>query len=110
MTEFFIAVAVAIIGCSGIWSLVLYKVTRRDMMKDRDDKDTQAIKTALKGLLHQEIIRQGNYYTDRGDITKEELDDFRMYLYLPYKALDGNGVADIVMEELADLTKGGISL
>lgn len=101
--EIILSLIAAVAASSGIWGLVMYKVQRKDAKNDKDDKDTQAIKVALKGLLHQDIMAAGETYIYRGTITVKELEDFKTYLYDPYKGLDGDGMADEIWDNLTAL-------
>lgn len=101
-TEIIIAI-ISLVASSGFWGFLLYKAQRRDKQKDKESDDTRAIKTALKGLLHQDIISEGDKYIHRGHITVKELEDFKTYLYDPYKALGGDGMADEIYEALVEL-------
>jgi len=42
-------------------------------------------------------------YLDRGYILKDEYDDLVKYLYKPYSAFGGNGLAEKVFEEVKEL-------
>lgn len=48
----------------------------------------------LRGLAHQKIISLGTKYIDQGYITLDEYDDFVHYIYKPYEAVGGNGLAE----------------
>lgn len=71
-------------------------------MQRRDAKRTQTDRL-LQGLAYDKIISMGMNYIERGWITKDEYEDYRKYLYEPYKALGGNGVTERVMAEVSNL-------
>lgn len=96
LTQFIIALILAIIASSGIWGIVLYKIQRRDNKKDNFTK-------LLLGLAHQEIVRSCLNYMNRGYITKDEYEDLIKYLFEPYKDLGGNGTVEKLIDEIKKL-------
>jgi hypothetical protein len=81
-----------VIASSGFWAWV----ARRDNSKD-------AMTRLLLGLAYDKIAQLGLNYIERGWISKDEYEEFRKYLYEPYKAYGGNGVAERIMEEVSHL-------
>jgi len=69
----------------------------------RKDKVRVATTRLLMGLAYDKIMNLGVGYIERGSITREEYEDYRKYLYEPYKALGGNGVAERIMTEVSGL-------
>lgn len=55
------------------------------------------------GLAYDKITHLGMGYIERGWVTKDEYEDFRKYLYEPYKEFGGNGVAERIMLEVSTL-------
>lgn len=55
----------------------------------------------LMGLAYDKITTLGLSYIKRGWISKDEYEDFQRYLYEPYKAFGGNGVAERIMTEVS---------
>ena len=49
------------------------------------------------------MVYLGGRYIQRGGITKDEYENLYDYIYLPYKALGGNGTAEKVMEDVKNL-------
>ena len=94
--EFILALVLGVIASSGIWSIVLYRIQRRDKQKDNFTK-------LLLGLAHQEIIRTCFTYIHRGNVTKDEYEDLIKYLYNPYVELGGND--STVITKLIDEVK-----
>lgn len=85
--------AITTIGASsGFWAYLQTKDTRKD-----------AITKLLLGLGHDRIVFLGMSYVDRGWITKDEYEDFIKYLYAPYAAFGGNGLAEKVVTEVKKL-------
>ena len=94
--EFILALVLGVIASSGIWSIVLYRIQRRDNKKDNFTK-------LLLGLAHQEIVRSCFTYIHRGCVTKDEYEDLIKYLYNPYVELGGND--STVITKLIDEVK-----
>lgn len=57
----------------------------------------------LMGLAYDKIQQLGLSYIDRGWISGAEYEDFRKYLYEPYKDFGGNGVAEQIMQQVSNL-------
>ena len=96
-----VSVIIALIGSSGIWGFILY----RQQHKDAKEDDLNLIKTALMGILFGEIMEQGEKYIHRGYITLKQLNNFKKYIFDPYKNLGGDGMADEVWDSLCDLPR-----
>jgi hypothetical protein len=58
---------------------------------------------SLMGLGHDRIVWLGSKAIQAGFISTADYDSIYNYLYLPYKALGGNGTAEKIMEDLKDL-------
>lgn len=82
----------AVLASSGFWAYM----QRKDVMRTQNGK-------LVMGLAYDKIISMGMQYIERGWITKDEYEDYRKYLYDPYKALGGNGVTERIMGEVANL-------
>jgi hypothetical protein len=67
------------------------------------DKTKTAVARLLMGLAYDKIMHLGVSYIERGWISKDEYEDFRKYLYEPYKDFGGNGVAERIMLEVSQL-------
>lgn len=78
-----VALIVAIFASQGFWAFL----TRRFEKKSTLNK-------VVRGLAHNEIIRQSSIFIRRGWITKDEFEDFIEYSWLPYEEMGGNGVAE----------------
>lgn len=77
---------------SGIWAYF----QRKDVTRTQTDR-------LLRGLAYDKIVSLGMLYIERGWITRDEYEEYRRYLYDPYKALGGNGVTERVMAEVSNL-------
>lgn len=86
------AVISAVVASGGFWAFL----QRRDTMKS-------ATTQLVLGLAHDRIVHLGMGFIEQGYITKDEYDDFVVYLYRPYSKFGGNGLADKVMREVTNL-------
>lgn len=90
--QILLTAVVTVTASSGFWTYV----NRKDERKTMNDK-------LVMGLAYDKIIGMGMSYIERGWITKDEYEDYRKYLYEPYKALGGNGVTERIMGEVTNL-------
>lgn len=88
---------------SGVCSIVLYLIQRKDKKKVEYDERITRICNMLLGLGHDRIIYLGGEYLERGCITQDEYKNLHDYLFQPYKALGGNGTAEKIMNEVEKL-------
>lgn len=63
----------------------------------------------LLGLAHDRIIHLGMSYLQEGSITKDQYEDLEKYLYVPYSAFGGNGLAEKVMTDVKLLPMSGVT-
>jgi hypothetical protein len=82
----------AVAASSGFWAYLQHK----DVKRIQIDK-------LLLGLAYDKIVSMGMSYIERGWITQDEYEDYRKYLYEPYKILGGNGVTERVVAEVSNL-------
>lgn len=90
--EMVITIVCAVLGSSGIWTLIQKK-------GEKKDAKTQM----LIGLGHDRVMALGMEYIERGCITKDEYENLVDYLYRPYEMMGGNGSAARVIEEVKRL-------
>ena len=90
------SIVAAIFASTGFWAFITYIVQRKDT---KDSAEGQM----LKGLGHDRICCLGESYIRRGYVTKEEYENIRDYLYVPYKKLGGNGTAEKIVNDVANL-------
>lgn len=88
-----LTIVCSVFASTGFWAFVTYIVQRHD------SKDNLQIKM-LKGLAHDRICYLGELYIQRGYITRDEYENLHDYLFIPYKALGGNGTAERLMNEI----------
>lgn len=101
MSEAVIIAIITAISSSGICSLIVYLLQRKDK-----ETGVEKIKTKmLLGIAHSCMISTGDAYIKRGWISHAEYDELNEYLYKPYKALGGSGTASLekVMEDVEKL-------
>lgn len=87
-----VAIIVTFAASSGFWS---YLSSRRERKS--------ATTRLLMGLAYDKLVFLGMKMIERGHLSKDEYEDYRRYLYEPYKELGGNGVSDRIMEEISKL-------
>lgn len=75
---------------SGVMSLVLYIIQRRDKKKDAEHARDSVESRMLLGLGHDKLIYLTDKFVRRGAITLKEKRNLE-FLYEPYEALGGNG-------------------
>lgn len=92
LSQALITALAAVAASSGFWAYV----QRKSAKQTQNDR-------LLLGLAYDKIISMGLSYIERGWITKDEYEDYRKYLYEPYKALGGNGVTERVVAEVSSL-------
>lgn len=126
-TEVMVAVIVAIFASTGFWSFLSSRFQRRDKKQDTTDdlqkkdneiegeieelkKAIEAINSQntlqsemLRGIGHDRIIFLGESYLRQKYISPEEYENLHDYLYVPYRALGGNGTAEKIMNEVMRL-------
>lgn len=96
MTDDWIKIIVAIFGTfaasSGFWTYLMSKKINKS-----------ATTRLLMGLAYDRITYIGLKFVEQGDISKDEFEEFRKYLYDPYKELGGNGTVDRIMDAVSKL-------
>ena len=104
----------AIFGGSGVTFLTFliqtFLIQRHDRKTDKRQEEyaelsrkISEIADAVKGQGHDRVTYLGGRYIQRGGITKDEYENLYDYIYLPYKALGGNGTAEKVMKDVDNL-------
>ena len=82
----------AIFGSTGFWT---YRMTKR--MSD------SAEKKMLMGLTYINIVKNCEYWIERGWVEQDDLRDLEKYLYDPYREKGGNGTAERLFNQAAQL-------
>lgn len=103
VSDLLLPIVLAIFGSSGIWTLVLYFVQRKDKKREQEDEELRNQSQMLLGLGHDRIIYLGTKYIEDGSITDAEFENLNKYLYEPYIKLGGNGTAEKIMDDVKKL-------
>lgn len=85
---------ISAITSSGVMSLVIYLLQRRDKRKEKEEANHSAQAKMLLGLGHDKIISLTDKIVHRGAITLKEKRNLQL-LCEPYFELGGNGDAKI---------------
>ena len=108
--HFILPLLVTLIGSSGFWAFLQYKDTKKQELLKEQKAAMESLQDALEkqkdvliGLGHDKIMYLGGKYCERNYITHSEYENLYTYIYLPYKALGGNGSADKMMEQVNKL-------
>lgn len=95
MTEWLkmaLTIVASVLASSGFWAYLQHKSESKDVRSQM-----------LIGLAHDRITHLGLNYIERGWITKDEYENLHDYLYVPYHKMGGNGSAERIMKEVANL-------
>lgn len=84
-------------GVFGLSNFVMFLIQRHD--KQTNSPESRMI----LGLGHDIIITKGEFYIQRGWITRDEYENLNDYLYKPYLEMGGNGTAQKIMKEVEKL-------
>lgn len=87
-----LTIAASVLASSGFWAYLQHKSESKDVRSQM-----------LIGLAHDRITHLGLNYIERGWITKDEYENLHDYLYVPYHKMGGNGSAERIMKEVANL-------
>lgn len=96
-----VTVFCAVLASSGLWSIILFRMQRKEREAERKSTDSVECK-ALKALLHDRICSECNAALTKGTISPDDYNNLR-YMYDPYVSLNGNGTAKRLMIEVEKL-------
>ena len=85
-------IILAIFGSSGFW-LIVQKIIERK----------SALRQMVFGIGYERLISACRKYIEAGWIDLDELEELDKHLYQPYKAMGGNGTAELLMEKVRKL-------
>lgn len=99
---------------SSLFTFVTFLINRKDTLKkeskdqanksfDNVENRLEAVSNICLGLAYDRIIHVGESYLKRGNITVDEREDFRKYLWQPYHNAGGNGSGDAMMASIDKL-------
>lgn len=86
-----------IFASTGFWTFI------NSVWQEKSKKQSNESKLLL-GLAYDRIVTLSSFYIKRGNITADEYHDLHHYLYVPYKAMGGNGTAERLMNEVSNLS------
>lgn len=87
-----LAIFVSVMASSGFWAFVNSRTRRKS-----------AASRLLRGIASDRIVYLGMKYIHRGWISKDEYDDLVENIYVPYKEMGGNGLAERVVQNINSL-------
>lgn len=91
-----VSIVGAVFASTGFWAFLINLIQRKD---NKESAESQM----LKGLGHDRICYLGACYIKQGYITKDDYENLHDYLFVPYKKLGGNGIAEKIMKEVERL-------
>ncbi len=89
-TQMIVTALISAITSSGVMSLIIYLIQRRDKKKEREEAMNSAQSRMLLGLGHDKIVYLTDKFVRRGSITLKEKRNLE-FLCKPYFDLGGNG-------------------
>lgn len=89
-TQIVITALLSALTSSGVMSLIIYLIQRRDKKREKEEANHSAQSRMLLGLGHDKIIYLTDKFVRRGSITLKEKQNLN-FLYQPYSDLGGNG-------------------
>lgn len=91
-TEYWLAGAGMIFGSVGFWTFVQHWI---------DKKSTS--RQAMLGIMYLGVKMSCNTLLKKGWASTEEIEDIEKYMYEPYKAMGGNGTAEMLVNKVKGL-------
>lgn len=104
--QIFITLGLAIIGSSGIASIVVAVLQHRWSKKEAKDERIDALVDAQQVMMIDRVRYLGRYYIRAGEISLADKENL-MSMYNAYKKLGGNGHLETVMKEIDQLDVKG---
>lgn len=87
-----VIIVCTILGTTGFYEFI-----------DRRLSAKKAQTRLLMGLTYDRLMGLGISYIERGEITRDEFDEYNKYFYKPYKDMGGNGTAERMWEQVRAL-------
>lgn len=101
-TQIIVTAIISALSSSGLMSLIIFLIQRKDRKKETQEKKTSAETRILIGLGHDKITYLTDVYIKRGAITLKEKRNLE-FLAQPYFEAGGNGDGKIGYEECQKL-------
>lgn len=98
--EMLTTLAVSIFASTGFWTFL------NNVYQNRKSKKSIE-RAALLGLLHENLMKNCDFYVTQGHITVQEYEDLEHYIYKPYRDLGGNGTGERAWQEVNKLPLKG---
>lgn len=90
---------------SGVTGLIQFLIQRHDNKVSQTDEMLQKIINSVNGLGHDRLIWMCKRYINEGEISVEDYDELKNYLYEPYKDLGGNGTGEEYFKLVEELPR-----
>lgn len=103
MNEVALAIMIASISSTGLWTVVNTLITARMERKKAEQKNP--MQDMVLGTGYAILIYICNQYIERGWISTAELMEINKYLLKPYLELGGNGNAEMLFNEVKNLPR-----
>lgn len=102
-TQAIATIITAVFASTGFWTLLnnIYLNRREKNSGEKEKRDAE--RAAILGLLHETLAERCLLYLQRGEISRQEYEDLRQYIYEPYKSLGGNGTGETLMSKVEKL-------
>ena len=94
-----LTIILAVLGSTGVSSIVVLCLQRHWQKKDRDYSRLDALVTAQQVLMVDRVRYLGRTYISKGFILLPDKENL-IAMYSAYKALGGNGHLETVMDEV----------
>ena len=100
-------ILIALLASTGLWALIskiidICSARKKDLPEQVEqlEQQVQLISDMVRGLAYDRICHVGQAYLEKGEISFEERENFRRYLFGPYHAAGGDGTADAIMQQV----------
>lgn len=78
------------------------KLKRRDLEKEKEREESEAIKNGIRAVLRDRILQAYNHFSAKGKIQVEELENISN-MYIAYHNLGGNGVVTSIYNKVLEI-------
>ena len=85
-----------IVGYVGI------KIKKHEDDKEKERKESEAIKNGIRAVLRDRIVQAYNHFSSKGKIKIEELENISN-MYIAYHNLGGNGVVTSIYNKVLEI-------
>ena len=101
LTEIIVTLVVAIIGSSGVGTVISIIVNRHYQKKDEKQEDLTILMEAVAAVTHDSYFRHCRFLLPKNPITEDEMENHN-YLYKAYNSLEMNGMGDKMHEMIME--------